>query len=81
MEVLSIAKRLKLSNPREIRRTLNRIANMVLNGQLDPKQANAIMYACNITLGAIRIDDQQAKLEEIEKALESLERSIKEETL
>ena len=39
------------------------------------------MYACNITLGAIRIDDQQAKLEEIEKALESLERSIKEETL
>lgn len=33
-----------MGTPSEVRRTLNRISNMVANGQIDSKQANAIIY-------------------------------------
>lgn len=67
-------KRLKLTTPREVRQSLNRIANMVLNGELEAKDANAIMYACNIVLSAIRVDEQQQKLEELEALVRSMNR-------
>lgn len=62
-----MAKRLKMSSSRDVRRTVNRIANMLLNGDIDPKTANAILYACNVCLGAIRTDEQERKLDELEK--------------
>ena len=46
-------KRLKMSTSRDVRRAVNRIANMLLNYEIDPKTANAILYAANVTLGAI----------------------------
>ena len=67
-----IKKRLKMSSSREVRRTVNRIANMLLNGEIDPKTANAILYGCNVCLGAIRVDDQQAKLDELESIIGDL---------
>ena len=66
-------KRLKMTTSREVRRTVNRVANMLLNDELDPKTANAIMYACNVCLGAIRVDEQQAKLDELEKLVREVE--------
>ena len=51
---------------------MNRIANMLLNGEIDAKTANAILYACNVTLGAIRVDEQQAKLDELEQIVEDI---------
>lgn len=66
-------KRLKMTNSREVRRTVNRINNMLLNGEIDAKTANAILYGCNVCLGAIRIDDQQAHIDELEKILRDLE--------
>ena len=66
-------KRLKMTNSIEVRRCVNRISNMLLNGELDARTANAILYGCNVCLGAIRIDDQQAKLDELEKTLAELE--------
>jgi hypothetical protein len=66
-------KRLKMSSSREVRRAVNRIANMVLNGELSAKDANALLYACNVCLGAIRIDDQQAKLDELERIVEEMQ--------
>lgn len=65
-------KRLKMTSSREVRRTVNRIANMLLNGEIDPKTANAILYGCNVCLGAIRVDDQQAKLDELESIIGDL---------
>lgn len=65
-------KRLKMTTSREVRRVVNRIANMLLNGEIDPKTANAILYGCNVCLGAIRVDDQQAKLDELEKIVNEL---------
>ena len=65
-------KRMKMGTSQEVRRAVNRIANMLLNREIDPKTANAILYACNVCLGAIRVDDQQAKLDEVETALDEM---------
>lgn len=67
-------KRLKLTTSREVRRAINRIANMLLNGEIDAKTANAILYGCNVSLNAIRVDEQQAKLDELEGFVEELHR-------
>ena len=63
-----------MTTSREVRKAVNRVANMVLNGELTSKDANAILYACNVTLGAIRVDEQQAKLDELEKIVEGLKK-------
>lgn len=47
-------KRLKLSNPREVRRALNRIANLTLNREIDQKTANTLVYTCNVILGCFK---------------------------
>lgn len=65
-------KRLKMSTPREARQAANRIANMLLNRELDPKTANAILYAINVTLGSIRVDEQQKRLEELEEFINEM---------
>ena len=67
-----MSKRLKLSTPQEVRRGLARVANMVLNEQLDSKAANAITLACNAILGAMRVDEQERKLQELERMMEEL---------
>ena len=67
-------KRLKMTTARETRRAVNRIANMLLNGEIDAKTANAILYASNVTLSAIRTDEQQAKIDELEKIVEDLKK-------
>ena len=53
---------------------MNRIANMLLNREIDPKTANAILYAANVTLGAIRTDEQQRKLDELEQLVEEMKK-------
>lgn len=68
-------KRLKMSTSREVRRTINRINNMLLNGEIDPKTANALIYGCNAALGAIRVDEQAVKLEELEKIIREMEQN------
>ena len=60
-------KRFKMGTPADVKRTLNRISNMVLNGELEAKDANAIIYACNVTLGVIRVDEQEKRLSELEQ--------------
>lgn len=63
-------KRLKMSTSREVRQSVNRIANMLLNREIDPKTANAILYAANVTLGAIRVDEIEQRIDKLEKAIE-----------
>lgn len=69
---MSRRKTMKMSTPADIRRCIARINNMLLNDEIDPKRANAIIYGCNSALSAIRIDEQQAKLDELEKLVEEL---------
>lgn len=67
-----MAVRLRMNTATEVRRTLARVANMALNGEIDTKTANTIILACNAVLGAIRIDEQQKKIDELEHILNSI---------
>lgn len=65
-------KRLKMGTSKDVRQSVNRVINMLLNGEIDPKTANAILYGANVTLGAIRTDEQQRKLDELEQLVEEM---------
>ena len=69
-----LKKRLKMGTSTEVKRAVNRINNMLLNGEIDAKTANALLYGCNVCLGAIRVDDQQAQLNELEKMVKEVSR-------
>ena len=64
--------RLKTKTPAEVRRTLSRVMNMVVNGELDTKTANTIILGCNAILSAIRKDEQEKQIEELANLLEEL---------
>lgn len=61
--------RLKIRTATEVRRTLSRVMNMLANGEMDNKTANTIILGCNAVLSAIRIDEQQRKIDELERIL------------
>ena len=61
--------RLKTGTATEVRRTLSRVMNMAVNGDIDNKTANTIILGCNAVLSAIRTDEQQKKLDELERIL------------
>jgi len=42
---------------------------MLLNKEIDPKTANAILYAANVTLGAIRVDEIEHRIDDLENTL------------
>ncbi len=64
--------RLRMRTTTEIKRTLARVANMALNGEIDTKVANTIILACNAVLGAIKTDEQQKKIDELEALLNGI---------
>ena len=67
-----MAIRLRMGTPTEVRRTLARVVNMAANGEIDTKTANTIILACNAVLSAIRTDEQQKKIDELEGLLDEI---------
>ena len=67
-----MAIRLRMGTPTEVRRTLARVANMAMNGEIDTKTANTIILACNAVLSAIRTDEQQKKIDDLEELLNEI---------
>ncbi len=65
-------KTLKLSTPQDCRKAISRVANMVLNEEIDPKTANTLLYACNAALNAVRTDEYRTKVEDLEMLLQEL---------
>lgn len=73
MEMVKMAQiRLKTKTATEVRRTLSRVMNMVANGEMDNKTANTIILGCNAVLSAIRTDEQQRKIDELERILNNV---------
>lgn len=66
-------RRLNLSTPRDIRKSANRVANMLLNGELGAKAGQAIISACKVCLESIRTDEQERRLDELETRVKELE--------
>ena len=63
-----------MGTPSEVRRVLARVSTEVYNGDLDTKTANTIILACNAVLNSLRTDEQQKKLDELERLLNELQR-------
>lgn len=67
-------KKLKFNTASDIRKSLTKINNMLLNEQLDPKIANAITTACNTILGSLKYDEQEKKLQELEQLINEIQK-------
>ena len=64
--------KLKLSTPKEVRKSLATVANMVLNDEIEPKKANAFVFITNSILTSIRVDEQQKEIEELKEIVEEI---------
>ena len=64
--------KLKLSTPKQVRTSLAKVANGVLNDEIEPKKANAFVYVCNAIISSIRIDEQQKEIEELKTIVEEI---------
>ena len=64
--------KLKLSTPKEVRKSLATVANMVLNDEIDARKANAFVYVTNSILTSIRVDEQQKEIEELKTIVEEI---------
>ena len=51
--------RLRWSTPAECRRSLAKVNNMVVNGELDAKSANSIYFSANLILEALKMEHEQ----------------------
>lgn len=64
-------KRLSLSTPQQVRKSLSRIINMTLNGEIDPRTANTLILGCNAILSSIRTDEQEKAINELSEILDN----------
>lgn len=65
--------KLKFSTPAEVRRALSKIANMLVNGDIDPQRATALTNCANAILNCIRLDEQARQIAALEAELKELE--------
>lgn len=64
--------RLKFTDNKEIRKSLNRVANMVVNNELDPQRASAIATLCNTILKAEKQLEIEKEIEELKEFVEEI---------
>ncbi|MBR3561916.1 MAG: hypothetical protein IKN81_10415 [Oscillospiraceae bacterium] len=72
-----MAVKVRLNSASEIRRTLQRITNAMLAGELETVRANSAITACNAALNAIGKGEQDKKLAEMEMLLREIDRRQK----
>ena len=52
-------KKLRWNTATQVRRSLARVNNWVLNGEITAREANAIYYSSNLILKALELEQQQ----------------------
>jgi alpha-N-acetylglucosamine transferase len=62
----------KTSTPKEVRKTLSTLVNLVANDEIDQKKANSIVYITNAILQSIRIDEQEKQIQELKQIVEEI---------
>ena len=53
-----VKKKLRWNTPAEVRRSVARVNNWVVNGEITAKEANAIFYSANLILKALEQEKQ-----------------------
>ena len=62
----------KTSTPKEVRKTLSSLVNLVANDEIDQKKANSIVYITNAILSAIKVFEQEKQIEELKAIVEEI---------
>ena len=70
-------KRLNFDTAEDTRRSLSKLANAVLSGEIDESKAKSITYIAQTVLSSIRTDEQSKLLASQEKKLSELEEELK----
>lgn len=65
---------LKWDTPKDVRKSLAKVNNMVLNDKIDCKKANTVAYVANQILGSIRMDEQEQKIKKLEELIADIQR-------
>lgn len=60
---------IRLSNPSQVRRLLNRTINQLLKGEIETEKARCIGYLGSILLKAQEVEEMELRLSEIEKQI------------
>ena len=67
----------KTSSPKEVRKTLSTLVNLVANDKIDQKKANSIVYITNAILTSIRVDEQEKPIQELKEMIEEIQEERK----
>lgn len=66
--------RLKFTDIKSIKLSLNRVANLVANGELDPQRGSCIATLCNTLLKASKQEEIEKEIEELQEIIEDIRR-------
>jgi len=66
--------RLKFTDLKSIKLSLNRVANLVANGELDPQRGSCIATLCNTLLKASKQEEIEKQIEELQEIIEDIRR-------
>ena len=67
----------KTSSPKEVRKTLSTLVNLVANDKIEQKKANSIVYITNAILTSIRVDEQEKQIQELKEMIEEIQEERK----
>jgi hypothetical protein len=70
--------KLKFSNAKEIKKSLSKVANLVVNGKLKHYDASAISSICNIILNAEKQLETEKEIEQLKALFEQIQEGNKE---
>ena len=65
--------RLKFTDIKSIKLSLNRVANLVANGELDPQRGSCIATLCNTLLKASKQEEIEREIENLKEILEEIQ--------
>ena len=65
--------RLKFTDIKSIKLSLNRVANLVANGELDPQRGSCIATLCNTLLKASKQEEIEKEIENLKEILEDIQ--------
>ena len=66
--------RLKFTDLKSIKLSLNRVANLVANEELDPQRGSCIATLCNTLLKASKQEEIEKQIEELQEIIEDIRR-------
>lgn len=58
---------IRLNNPSQVKRLINRTINQLLNGEIETDKARCIGYLGSILLKATEVEEMELRLVELEK--------------